>query len=219
MPRPRRSGPRKSRVQSARIADASRQQPVPKIVSCPSSMTTKSRAAPILQCFTSPVARMKRTARLGPGFPPVLPPGSCHARKTPTCAAVTSSTPSKAGCDTSTGAESRTACRGLSQGSAGTGRKWSSRCSSRPARRTRRKQEFGWVLDQLGTGYVDIATLYYVESETEWTENYRPRRRLGGAGCPQTLRRAQDDRADEPPAGIGRGVGEDKKPIKRGGEG
>ena len=32
------------------------------------------------------------------------------------------------------------------------------------------EQEFSWILDQLGTGYLDIATLYYVESEAEWSE-------------------------------------------------
>ncbi len=32
------------------------------------------------------------------------------------------------------------------------------------------EQEFSWILDQLRTEYLDIATFYYVESEAEWSE-------------------------------------------------
>ncbi len=39
------------------------------------------------------------------------------------------------------------------------------------------KTEFQWILDQLRTDYLDIATFYYVESEAEWAEIIAP----GGA--------------------------------------
>ncbi len=39
------------------------------------------------------------------------------------------------------------------------------------------EQEFSWILEQLGTDYLDIATLYYVESEAERSEITAP----GGA--------------------------------------
>ena len=39
------------------------------------------------------------------------------------------------------------------------------------------EQEFSRILDQLGSGYLDIATFYYVESEAEWSEITGP----GGA--------------------------------------
>ena len=39
------------------------------------------------------------------------------------------------------------------------------------------KTEFQWILDQLRTDYLDVATLYYVESEAEWAEIIQP----GGA--------------------------------------
>jgi predicted aldo/keto reductase-like oxidoreductase len=39
------------------------------------------------------------------------------------------------------------------------------------------KREFDWLLEQLSTDYIDIATLYYVEAEEEWREIVAP----GGA--------------------------------------
>ena len=39
------------------------------------------------------------------------------------------------------------------------------------------KREFDWLLNQLATDYIDIATLYYVEAEEEWQEIVAP----GGA--------------------------------------
>jgi predicted aldo/keto reductase-like oxidoreductase len=39
------------------------------------------------------------------------------------------------------------------------------------------KREFDWLLDQLSTDYIDIATLYYVEAEDEWRQIVAP----GGA--------------------------------------
>jgi aryl-alcohol dehydrogenase-like predicted oxidoreductase len=39
------------------------------------------------------------------------------------------------------------------------------------------KREFDWLLNQLATDYIDIATLYYVEAEDEWREIIAP----GGA--------------------------------------
>lgn len=39
------------------------------------------------------------------------------------------------------------------------------------------KTEFQWMLEQLGTDYLDVATFYYVESEAEWAEIITP----GGA--------------------------------------
>ena len=37
------------------------------------------------------------------------------------------------------------------------------------------KREFAWILEELNTDYLDIATFYYVESEREWQQIVSPR--------------------------------------------
>ena len=51
------------------------------------------------------------------------------------------------------------------------------------------EREFAWILDQLNTDYLDVATLYYVEAEDEWQQIIGPGgawdtlNRLKGAGA------------------------------------
>ena len=119
---------------------------------------------------------MKRTARLGPGFPPVCRLGLATRGNT-----------NLRRCDVEHAIESGLRylnwCGkpdGMSQAVAGLRRYREDvivavQFKARTAHEA--ELEFNWVLEQLGTGYVDIATLYYVESETEWSEITGP----GGA--------------------------------------
>ena len=50
-------------------------------------------------------------------------------------------------------------------------------------------REFAWILDQLKTDYLDVATFYYVESEDEW------QRIIGPGGAWETLNRVKDEGA------------------------
>lgn len=51
------------------------------------------------------------------------------------------------------------------------------------------EREFAWILDQLNTDYLDVATFYYVESEDEWQQI------IGPGGAWDTLNRFKSEGA------------------------
>ena len=119
---------------------------------------------------------MERIIHLGPGFPPVCrlglaTRGNTHLRRADVEHAIENGLRYLNWCGKPDG---------MSRAIAGLGRQRNDvvvavQFKSRTADEA--EQEFSWILDQLGTGYLDIATFYYVESEAEWGEITGP----GGA--------------------------------------
>jgi len=119
---------------------------------------------------------MKKTIHLGPGFPPVCrlglaTRGNTNLRRADVEHAIENGLRYLNWCGKPDG---------MSRAVAGLGRQRKNvvvavQFKSRTADEA--EQEFSRILDQLGSGYLDIATFYYVESEAEWSEITGP----GGA--------------------------------------
>ena len=119
---------------------------------------------------------MERTIHLGPGFPPVCrlglaTRGNTHLRRAAVEHAIENGLRYLNWCGKPDGMSRAIAGLGRQRNDVVVAVQFKSRAADEA------EQEFSWILDQLGTGYLDIATFYYVESEAEWGEITGP----GGA--------------------------------------
>ncbi len=119
---------------------------------------------------------MKKTIHLGPGFPPVCrlglaTRGNTHLRRADVEHAIENGLRYLNWCGKPDGMSRAVAGLGRQRNDVVVAVQFKSRIADEA------EQEFSWILDQLGTDYLDIATFYYVESEAEWSEITGP----GGA--------------------------------------
>ncbi len=119
---------------------------------------------------------MKKTIHLGPGFPPVCrlglaTRGNTHLRRADVEHAIENGLRYLNWCGKPDGMSRAVAGLGRQRNEVVVAVQFKSRIADEA------EQEFSWILDQLGTDYLDIATFYYVESEAEWSEITGP----GGA--------------------------------------
>ncbi len=119
---------------------------------------------------------MKRTTQLGPGFPPVCrlglaTRGNTHLRRADVEHAIENGLRYLNWCGKPDAMSRAVAGLGRQRNEVVVAVQFKSRIAAEA------EQEFSWILDQLGTSYLDIATFYYVESEAEWSEITGP----GGA--------------------------------------
>ena len=112
---------------------------------------------------------MERTAQLGPGLPPVCrlglaTRGNTNLRRTDVEHAIESGLRYLNWCGKPDGMSRAVSGLGRHRKDVVVAVQFKSRTADEA------EQEFDWILEHLGTDYLDIATLYYVESEAEWSE-------------------------------------------------